>query len=276
VSPLWRDEVGVYLSPHRLCLVRMRRGVRPRLQAEHEERVEGVGVDSWSRPLEALGRVLAQERWRGARLRVVLADHWVRYAIVPWAAALSSQEERLAHARQVLGSVYGEAVAGWELRVSEAAPTVTRVACAVPGELIAAVKQVCVAHGGLLLSLQSQLVAAYESWRHCLPHANAWFVSIEEGSLAAARLARNGWDRVHVVRIGADWTRELKRLQIFGRLASSAPGEGRVYVDAPCAWREIAAAAGRTTDAGGLQWLEDSTGTLTTLQRLSMSRRMAA
>jgi len=266
----------VYLSPHRVCLVRMQRGLRPRLQAEHQRRFEDVRDDSWSQPLEALGKLLAEESWRGARLRVVLADHWVRYAIVPWSAALSSPEERLAHARQLLASVYGDAVAGWDVRISEAAPNTTRVACAVPGELIAAVAQVCAARGGLLLSLQSQLVASYETWRHSLPRANAWFVSIEQGSLAAARLARSGWDRVHVVRIGADWTRELKRLQIFGRLASSAPGEGQVYVDAPCAWREIAVGAAGSAGASGLQWLEESTGTPTTLQRLGMTRRIAA
>lgn len=276
MSPLWRDEVGAYLSPHRLCLVRMQRGVRPRLQAEHEQHLEGVGDESWSRPLEALGRLLAGEPWCGARLRVVLADHWVRYAIVPWTAALNSAQERLGHARQILASIYGEGVAGWDVRISEAPPSVSRVACAVPGELITAVSDICRERGGVLLSLQSQLVASYETWRHCLPQSNAWFVSIEAGTLAAARLARNGWDRVHVVRIGADWTRELKRLQTFGRLASNAPEEGRVYVDAPCAWREIAARAAGSTDAGALEWLEETAGPLTTLQRLGRTRRMAA
>jgi len=42
VSPLWRDEVGAYLSPHRLCLVRMKRGAKPTHVAEHELRFEGV------------------------------------------------------------------------------------------------------------------------------------------------------------------------------------------------------------------------------------------
>ena len=138
------------------------------------------------------------------------------------------------------------------------------------------VRNVCLAHGCRLLSLQSQLVASYAAWRHALPVSNAWFVSIEQGSMAAARLARHGWDRVHVVRIGRDWTRELKRLQTFGRLASHVPEEGKVYVEAPHAWREVAVAAAANADAGGLQWLEDSETALTTLQRLGRARRMAA
>jgi hypothetical protein len=276
VSPLWRDEVGAYLSPHHLCLVKMQRGVHPMLAAEHEQRFEGVKDESWTRALEALGTMLAQEPWRASRIRIVMADHWARYAIVPWVAALSSSEERLAHGRQLLGSAYGDAVAGWDVRISEAPPRATRVACAISGELIAAVRNLCLTHGCKLLSLQPQLVASYAAWRHALPESSAWFVSIEQGSMAAARLARHGWDRVHVVRIGSDWTRELKRLQTFGRLASHAPEEGRVYVEAPHAWREVAAATAGSSDAGGLQWLEESGAALTTLQRLCKTRRMAA
>jgi len=256
--------------------VRVQRGVRPRLRAEHEERLQSAADDSWSRPLEALNALLAEEPWRMARTRVVFADHWARYAIVPWAAALSSREERLDHGRQILASIYGDAVASWEVRISEAPPQANQVACAVPAELIAALRAACTAHGGVLLSLQAQLVASYDAWRHCLPASNAWFVSIEQGSLATARLAGKGWDRVHVVRIGPDWTRELTRLQTFGRLASNTPAEGQVYVDAPHAWREVAAGVTGSANTGGLQWLEEPAGTLTTLQRLGRVRRMAA
>ena len=118
-----------------------------------------------------------------------------------------------------------------------------------------------------------------EAWRHCLPQSNAWFVSVEQGSLAAARLGRYGWDRVHSVRIGSDWMRELKRLQTFGRLASNSPQEGQVYVDAPHAWREVAAGTANAADASGLQWLEEPSEPsepMTTLQRLGRTRRLAA
>ena len=49
----------------------------------------------------------------------------------------------------------------------------------------------------------------------------------------------DGIDRVHAVRIGLDWARELKRLQTFGRLASASPADGRVYVDLPEALRVL-------------------------------------
>ena len=44
-----------------------------------------------------------------------------------------------------------------------------------------------------------------------------------------------------------------------------------MYVDAPYAWREVAGEVGRD-----LHWLEDDERPLTTLQRLSRVRRLAA
>lgn len=276
MSPLWRDEVGAYLSPYRLCLVRMRRGARPKPAAAHEQRFEEVRDDSWEQPLGVLVNLLAQAPWNGARTRVVLADHWARYIIVPWAGTLWSDEERLAHARQLLSSTYGDAIGTWDVRISDAPPYVPRVACAIPSGLVAGVAAACGAQGGTLVSLQPQLIDAYAAWRHRLPQAKSWFVSIEQGSLAAARVSSSGWDRVRSLRIGTDWMRELKRLQTFGRLARSNEEEGQVYVDAPHSWRELAVGSSSGTDVSGLQWLAEPEAPLTTLQRLGRARRLAA
>ena len=271
MSPLWRDEIGVYLAPRRLCMIRMKRGVKPVLGAEYEQEFESGQANDWTPALQALDGRLAQPEWRGALLRVVAADSWVRYAIVPWVAQLSSTEERVAHARQLLAGAYGDTVSDWEVRLSEVPPGSPRVACTIPQALLESLRSLCRKHSVSLVSLQPQLVCAYESWRQLLPPCGGWFVSVGEGTLAAARIGRNGWDRVYSVRIGADWPRELKRLQTFGRLASTNPDEGHVFVDAPQAWREVAGEAGQ-----GLHWLDEESGPRTTLQRLGRARRLAA
>jgi hypothetical protein len=273
VSPLWRDEIGAYLAPHRLCLVRLKRGLKPSVAAEHEQSIEAGEPGTWAPVLAALDTLLADPAWQGARLRMVISDHWVRYAIVPWTAELSSAGERLAHARQLLASLYGEIVSDWDVRVSDAPPHVAQVACTIPAPLISSVRAICEKHAVKLVSLQPQLIAAYASHRRHLPKPSAWFVTVEQGSLAAAHIGDHGWDRVHTVRISPDWTRELKRLQAFGTIASNNPEEGCVYVDAPLAWREVADAAGK---ALRLHWLEEPSGPLSTLQHLGRVRRLAA
>jgi hypothetical protein len=267
VSRLWRDDVGAYLAPHRVCLVRLKRGRKPESGAEHVQALEAGESGAWTPALSAFAELLTHATWRGTRVRVALSDHWARYAIVPWAAALSSTTERLAHARQLLASIYGDAVADWEVRLSEGPPQTTRVVCAMPTALLAGVVAACRDSRAKLVSVQPHLVAAYESWRHRLPRSSAWFVALERGSLAAARIGPDGWDRVHTVRIGSDWARELRRLQTFGRLTSGCPEGGAVYVDAPNAWREVAA---------HLHWLEEESGPTSTLRRLAQFRRLTA
>jgi hypothetical protein len=271
VSPLWRDELGIYLAPRRLCVVRLKRGAKPKLDGEHEQTVEADQAGHWSAVLSAADALLSQPQWRAAVARIVLADWWARYVIVPWVAELDSREERLAHARQLLASAYGDPVSTWAVQVSEAPPTLPRIACTIPAELIDAVRTLCTKHGARVASLQPQLTLAYETWRHKLPSAGAWFVSIGDGTLAAARLVQEGWDRVYTVRTGTDWARDLRRLETFGRLASMNPEERQVYVDAPFAWREVAGDVGRE-----LHWLEDEERPLTTLTRLARVRRLAA
>jgi len=271
VSPLWRDELGLYLAPRRLCMVRLKRGLRPTLAGEHEQVLESDQMGHWGPVLEAADTLLSQPQWGGALLRVVLADWWARYAIVPWVAEVNSGEERVAHARQLLSSAYGEGVSTWAVQVSDAPPTVPRVACTMPADLVEGVRALAARHGVRVASLQPQLIVAYNTWREQLPASGSWFVSIGEGTLAAARVVDHSWDRVHSVRIGPDWARELKRLQTFGRLASLNPQDGQVYVDAPYAWREVAGPAGRD-----LHWLEDGERPLDTLERLSRVRRLAA
>jgi hypothetical protein len=272
VSPLWRDEIGVYFSQRRLCLVRMGRGIRPKLLREEQVGVAGDSA-GWEAALGALSGQLGTPEWSDARVRVVVGDQWVRYAVVPWSDSLSSGAEQMGHARELLVGIFGDVFADWRVSLSDAPPGETRLACAMPNALLEALQLAVGDHGQKLISVQPQLIAAYNSWRHRLAgDETAWFVTIEEGTMAALRTGADGINRVHSVRIGSDWTRELKRLQTFSRLASVSPTDGRVYVDVPQTLRAVL-----PENSGQLEWLEDEAEPpLTTLHRLEHLRRKTA
>ncbi|MHB8721744.1 MAG: hypothetical protein ACYDAH_10150 [Steroidobacteraceae bacterium] len=271
MSPLWRDEVGIYLAQRRACLVRMRRGIRPTLAAE-VDRADPEAAPGWEGALTLLEQQMDDGTWSDARIRVVLADQWVRYTVVPWSDALSSSGERLAHARELMAGIFGSEMSDWTVSLSEAPPGTSRLASALPTPLLEALRDSALRHRQKLLSVQPQLIAAYNTWRHVLPaDAAAWFVTVEEGSLAALRMCGEGIDRVHAVRIGLDWARELRRLQTFGRLASASPTDGRVYVDLPAALRTF-----RPEGCADLEWLDEPNPPLTTLHQLENLRRRAA
>ena len=271
MSPLWRDEVAILIAPRQLVLTRMSRGLRPRCIADLRRTVdEGASLD-WRPALKVLGDCLSEAAWQEANTRIVLANHWARYAVVPWANDIANEEERLAHARICLANIYGNVAEQWRIGLSHAAPGEARIACAVEGDLLDELTAVAAAHGLRAVSMQPQLVASFNGWRHRLEDASGWFVNIDEGALAAARLVDGGWDRVYSARIGTDWAVELQRLRTFGRLAAKHSENGRVFVAAPAWLRKLA-----NTREVGIEWLEDGDGDTADDEDLSVLKRLYA
>jgi hypothetical protein len=183
--------------------------------------------------------------------------------VVPWVADLAGDAERLTHAHHLLSQAYGD-MNDWTLTLSDSMPGRAQVASAMPSALLAGLMTEATASGSRLVSAQPQLITAFNSAAPRLPHAGCWFVSVDDGSLCAAHVMANGWDRVHAVRIGNDWSAELRRLRLFGRIATESQREERVFVHAPVWMRP---AANESED--GLEWLQESapadTGTVSQL-----------
>lgn len=270
MSPLWRDEVGIFLGPRGAVLTRLQRGLRPRSVADRTLAVADGRPNDWSQALAAARSELQDPSWQRANARVVIADLWVRYAIAPWSRDLVDDDERLAHGKLILQQVYGDEMRDWTVRLAETVARRAQLVCAIPSQLKSDVDQVLATAGLRLLSLQPHLVVAFNRWRSRMSAAGGWFVTIDDGSLAAVRLERDSWEEVHCVRVGDDWSADLRRLQTFGRLACGPPSDGcSVLVDAPPWLRRVASARSE-----GLEWLEsdgDGGGTLETLARIKES-----
>ena len=255
MSPLWRDEIAIYLAPHKLALVRRARGLKPRVVAATELAVPSGTAGDIGPVFARLADVLTDPAWHGAAARAVVADYpWARYGVVRWPATRLDAAGRLTHARCVLGDTYGEAVADWDLTLADTPPGHSYVACAMPATLRSALEDTLVPARVALVSLQPRLIVAFNAWRHRLPADDTWFVSVDDGSLSAVHLSGGAWDRVHMARLSQDWTVELERLQAFGRLTRAAGAPGRMFVDAP-AWMRRGAAA-----SAGIEWLEEGAG----------------
>ena len=153
-----------------------------------------------------------------------------------------------------MANTFGDLVSRWTVTISESAPGTAQVACGIPNELLARIRALCESNGLRIRSIQPYLIAAFNSWRDKMPGNGAWFVTLDEGSLAAAHFSNTHWDCVRSVRIGDDWEIELKRLQTFGRLAGNSDAPSRVFVDAPRWLRDKAPSRERN-----FEWLDDGT-----------------
>ena len=271
MSPLWRDEVGIFIGPTKVVLARMRRGMRPKCVAEQGVSVESTHCGNWRPAIDELQRQLANDLWQSANLRVVVSDHWARYAVLPWSPELTRPEERATHARMILQEIYGDAVDEWTIGTSDSPPRTAAVISAISTRLVDELHRITSDNSLRLVSIQPHLVVAYNGWRDKLPESAAWFASIDEGSLAALHVTNGRCDRIRSVRLSDDWTVEMRRMQAIGRLAQDRPAEGKVFVDAPM-WVRASADVG----SEALEWLEDDRPVQNIADKVSLLKGMYA
>ncbi len=204
MSLLWRNQLRISLAADRLVL------------RANKARTSSVAVQippddaEWRGAVAALPGVLAS--FRNHDVSVVLADQFVRYALLPWNAALRSEEQWLAFARHRLGAVHGAAAAEWDLRLTATAPSGPRLACAVDRALLGELAAVFSVANARLLSVQPFLVAAFNRIRRTIGTGSCWLVIEEPGRLTLAFIQHGVWLAVRSRRADPHWRSHLPEL----------------------------------------------------------------
>lgn len=197
----WRPDFRVGLCPDRLVC-------RP---APHP--VTGNPVDEL--------RTVAGRR----RTTVVVSNHFVRYAVLPWSEALRTPADWLDFARHRFAAIHGAASAEWQIRVSGGERRKARVASAIDAALLDALRST-----GAVASVQPYLMAAFNSRRRSFDGNPAWFVVQEPGRLAVALLAQGEWKLARCRQVPAGWQEALPQLLERERALADAPECHDVYL----------------------------------------------
>ena len=204
MSLLWRDQICISLSPNRVDLVRLGKGLRRSVIAKHSESCEGPG---WQPALAAMSKLLAkQER---ADVGVVLSSRFAHAVTVPWSDAVSGAEELAMLARHRCSQVYGVLASDWEVRVSPNQFGAPMLACGVERTLLAALHQCCEGTGQRLVSVQPSLMAAFNRWRKNVSEQGGWFGIAEGGRLTLALAHGGGWHGVQSRQIDGELAEDL-------------------------------------------------------------------
>jgi hypothetical protein len=237
VSLLWADQLSILMCPDRLLVAHRPRGRR----AESMETTvvplppASGGAAQWepaAAKLEAL--LAATPEWRGAALRIILSNHFVRYALVPWSDQLSDEQEHRLFATRQFVSAHGAVAKKWAIRLSLDRPGASHVASALDQPLLDRITLAARANRLKLTSVEPLLMAAFNRWQQDFREEAQWFVTVEDGMLCGALVGRDRWLALRRWRTQADWTSELplwvSREQLIGDEAALA---GAVYVLAP-------------------------------------------
>jgi len=183
--------------------------------SEIEAKPAAEGMPPWMGAVQALPQAFAAGAGREAS--IILADQFVRYALLPWSDTLKTHEQWLGLARHRFSAVHGPGAADWEIKFAETAPSGPRLACAVDRSLVDALTAAADAATVRLVSVQPFLVAAFNRLRAKVigPAGSCWLVVEEPGRLTLALFLRGVWATIRSRRADWRWRRVLP--EILGR-----------------------------------------------------------
>jgi len=181
-----------------------------RVMVSGSKAIELPAADDWRVAIDALPEILKAHKSREAS--VVLADQFVRYALLPWSDAVKTPEQWLALARHRFSALHGAASAAWDVKVTETAPLGARLACAVDRELIEGLASAFVGVGVHLVSVQPFLVAAFNRIRQTVGSGSCWIVVEEPGRLTLALIQRGAWVAIRSRRSDDRWRTMLPEI----------------------------------------------------------------
>ncbi|MEZ0231599.1 MAG: hypothetical protein ACAH12_02065 [Methylophilaceae bacterium] len=236
-----RDEVQIFIHPHRLMMMRIKRGIRKEIVAREVIPVENfalstldspaitetselkrasgvtVNVPLWQPAVTSLGLALNDSKWRNAQSEIVLSNHFSRYAVIPWNAELTSATERQAYLRHCFFLAYGEPARQWDLRMSPAGYGVPSIASGIDTQLLEALDLEFRQAGMKVNRIYPHLVVAVNAARQYWVEKqkklqSAWFVTVEQGRLCLGLLEQYQWRLLKSFAAQADISTQLEAL----------------------------------------------------------------
>ncbi len=224
------DQVGAALVRRSLTLSGMKRRV-----VEKQRIVNDTQSHTWNWALQEMDAIFSRYAKDRPNVSVVISNHFVHFALVPWSDLISSEEEQLAHARHCFQMTYGNLSSSWALRVSRAPIGAAQLASAVDEPLLKNCREIVKRHSLRLSSVQPYLMSAYNRLSHQIKHADAWFALVEPGSICLARLQEGRWTRLRTARLVGGWAEFSKFMvrEAFMGDADMQAEEKVLYVYAP-------------------------------------------
>jgi hypothetical protein len=212
VLPL-RERILIRFSPRILRLAHFGRGWSgvPR-ECRTVPVTPQAERDDWRPAAAELDRQLATTGARGAALEVVLSNHLVRYALLPWMEGIGDEDEALAYARHLFESTYGEDASAWQICLGERRRGEPRVAAAAAAELVKELGRSAAAHGLRFTRLLPALSYATDRLLPKPEILQGWLACAEPDRVCLMRVEDGVWSQIVNARADGDVTELLRSL----------------------------------------------------------------
>jgi hypothetical protein len=190
MSPSWHSRLYVAISPERISMIKLGRGLKPALLAKHDEVIVPIGKQpSWQAALDRFAELLNQPEWQKAEVNVVLSNQLARFSAIIFGAQLKNYAAQEGFARHVLAQTYGAVVEQWVLRIQPGKAGTPGLVSALDQALLDGLQQACAAQHLKLKLVTPYLTPVFNRFQKMLKNDPAWLVINEPGYSLLALLS---------------------------------------------------------------------------------------
>lgn len=177
MSRFWADPVRLHLHAEACELA----------ASGHSQRLAlAGGAQPWP-------AALAEQLPLRVSVNVCVADHWLRYLVVRWPAAVRARREREAWLAHQFKTVHGIDVAAWTVAMDTDPVDDARIVCAAPSALIDGLHGLLAARKARLASFTGAFIAQFNRLHRQCPAADGALLCAADGRLTLGVWRAGQW-----------------------------------------------------------------------------------
>lgn len=252
--PSWHNRLYIAVSPERISMIMLGRGLKPVLVAKVDEVVTpGDSLPPWQAALDRLTELLGQPEWQKADVHVVLSNRLAKFAAFKFGQQLKSYPAQEAFAKHMLSQVYGSMVEHWILRIQHSKRDSVGLICAIDQRLLEGLQLGCATSRLSLKSVTPFLTSVFNRTQKMLMLGQAWLVIHEPGYSLLVLLSEGEVNAVQGV-YHDDFDELPMMLDRENLVCALAEPCKSVYLYAP-SYQHSPASAGRGYELTKLDWV---------------------
>lgn len=178
----WRKPITIALTPESISINSGEKAIQV------IELQKYANNDSWNQALIALEKDAINIR--PGRLKFILSNHYVRYAILPWQSDIYSKQDWQSLAENHLRSLYGSVVESWKISVAMQGYGKPIIISAIDLLLLERLEVLAKEFDWIVMSVEPALMTVFNHYRNSVK-ANGFLMMIEPERVLLAEWVKN-------------------------------------------------------------------------------------
>lgn len=211
--PSWRKQLRVVLCPDKAIILVLGKGLRRKVEIQAIlPCIPMPDAPAWQPALSAFEQWLGANEIGRADVTVILSNHFVRYALMPFSAEVSSREEEQTLAQILFEGIYGDLAKQWQLRVGEGGYGEPRLVAAADAMLLERLSDAMTVHSLRLNGIAPYLVSAFNRFHDRIQDADGLFAVAEPGQVTVIAFKQGQMSGVRRVPLSGGLEQQLPNL----------------------------------------------------------------